>query len=332
MQYYANKIDSLRDIFGTEDVILRDDEVVVAGRAYPILDDVIILLEPEYWPESVRGRLGSSGGAQDGSMPFAEEIQYSFGEEWTGFPEILPEHRAEFDEYFDIVDLSELEGKRVCDLGCGIGRWAHFIAGRCREIVTVDFSDAIFVTRRNLADHGNALFFMGDLQRLPFRHDFCDFLYCIGVLLTLPTDCLEEVRALRPYAPKLLIYTYYALDNRPPLYRAAFHVADVLRRLVSRIRSPAFRAVFTPLATVFIYYPLIGLGNVLHPFGLSGNIPLWETHHGQSFKRISQDVYDRFFTAIEQRVTRKQVAALADTFTRVIIGDRVPYWHFLCER
>src|SRR5690606_4214648 len=131
----------------------------------------------------------------------------------------LPEHREEFERYFDLVDWKSMANARVCDLGCGMGRWSAFAKDRCREIVLVDFSDAIFVARKNLGQAKNALFFMCDLKRLPFRDDFADFLFCLGVLHHLPTPCLEEVRALKRAAPKLLIFLYYALDNRPGYFR-----------------------------------------------------------------------------------------------------------------
>ena len=49
-------------------------------------------------------------------------------------------------------------------------------------------------------------------------------------------------------------------------------------------------------------------------------------------KRIRQEVYDRFFARIEQRFSRTQIATLNDAFTKVTISDRLPVWHFLCER
>ena len=51
-----------------------------------------------------------------------------------------------------------------------------------------------------------------------------------------------------------------------------------------------------------------------------------------SLARLEQDVYDRFFTRIEQRVTRKEIQELRDTFSRVEFPGNYPYYHFLCER
>ena len=56
--YYADKVSSLVDAFGTPDVSLEESALLVAGRRYPIIDDVIVLLEPSQYPESLRRRLG----------------------------------------------------------------------------------------------------------------------------------------------------------------------------------------------------------------------------------------------------------------------------------
>ena len=77
----------------------------------------------------------------------------------------------------------------------------------------------------------NTLFFMGDIKALPFADDFCDFLFCLGVLHHLPAPCLDEVRALRRYAPRLLIFLYYALDNRPFHYRFLLGGVTAARRV-----------------------------------------------------------------------------------------------------
>lgn len=180
--YYDDKLDSLRDIFGSPELELGKDCLLVGKKRYPIVDDVIILLEPDQYPAALKARLAIESSSPQDREEFAEDIQYTFGEEWKTYNRVLPEHEREFHEYFDIVDPDSLKNARVCDLGCGIGRWAYFLQHRVGEMVLVDFSEAIFEARRNLADADNALFFMADLKCLPFRDDFADFLYCLGVL------------------------------------------------------------------------------------------------------------------------------------------------------
>lgn len=325
--YYSDKLESLKDIFGSNGVRLEPDRLVVDSRTYPIIDDVIILLDPCQYPESLKGQ----GDASERPLHFAEDIQFTFGEEWKEFSEILEEHKRDFSRYFDLVDVSEFSHLRVCDLGCGSGRWSHFVKDKCRELVLVDFSEAIFVARRNLKDADNVLFFMGDLKNLPFRAQFADFLYCLGVLHHLPTDALAEVRALKKYAPTLLIYLYYALDNRPIYFRGLLAAVTGLRKFVSNIRNPFFRLSFSWLMVALVYVPLVGLGWILKPVGGASYVPLYEGYHGKSLHGIRQDVYDRFFTRIEQRFSRKQILALEDTFSKVTVSDHLPYWHFVCH-
>jgi SAM-dependent methyltransferase len=334
--YYEDKRESLRDLFGASTVCVEANRIVVDEKEYPVLDDVILLLPPNLWPTAVSGRLpaGGGGGARvrAGKTGIARDIQFTFGEEWKGFPELLPEHEKEFRQYFDLVDLGSLANTRIGDLGCGIGRWSHFLKDRCREMVLLDFSEAIFVARENLRGAGNALFFLGDLREMPFRDDFADFLFSLGVLHHLPTGALEEVRALSRCAPTLLVFLYYALDNRPAFWRGLLSAVTGVRLALSRAKGPRLRSALTWALTICVYLPLIALGHAVRPFGSASKVPLYDFYRGKSLRRIRQDVYDRFFTRIEQRFRKEEILALRDTFREVVVSDDPPYWHFLCRR
>ncbi len=331
--YYRRKLDLLQDLFGARSVALTDSGLEVDGKCYPIVDDVIILLDPSQYPKELRRLLPSE---QDDNTDevgsLAHDIQFTFGEEWQKFDQVLPEHEREFHQYFDVVDINALTGQRICDLGCGVGRWSYFLRNIARELVLVDFSEAIFVARRNLRSADNAVYFMADLQNLPFRPDFADFGFCLGVAHHLPTNALDAVRDIARYAPLLLVYLYSALDARPAYYRTLLHVVTWVRKSASRVSNRTFRNVFTWMGTLFIYLPLVWLGVMLRPFGLSSRVPLYDFYCGKSIKRIRQDVYDRFFTRIEQRFSRSEITGLQDSFRRVTVSSSIPYWHFLCER
>jgi SAM-dependent methyltransferase len=231
-----------------------------------------------------------------------------------------------------VIDLDTLADARVCDLGCGIGRWSFFLQHHAREIVLVDFSEAIFVARENLRGCRNAVYVMADLKRLPFREDFADFIFCLGVLHHLPTPALDEVRALRRYAPLLLIYLYYDLDNRPYYFRSILGMVTRVRTILASVKDSRLRNLLTWVIALTCYLPPITLGKLLRPFGLSSYIPLYDGYHADSVGRIRQDVYDRFFTRIEQRFTKTEIAELHDTFSSVEVSPGIPYWHFVCRR
>ncbi len=325
------QLETIRDLFGAKQVSLEGQELKVDDRRFPVIDGVVILLHPDQYPPSVKQRLHTREEVST-SGEFDEGIQFTFGEEWKEFSQILPEHETDFHLYFDLVDLDGLKNDRVCDLGCGSGRRSYFLKGRYRELILVDFSDAIFVARKNLEGFPNTLFFMADIHKLPFRQDFADFIFSLGVLHHLPTDCLEEVRRLQPLARRVLIYLYYALDNRPFYFRLMLKAVTGLRLMLATVKNAAFRNAFTWFGAITMYYPFVLLGHLLKPLGLSRFVPLYEGYYDKSMTHIRQDVYDRFFTAIEQRVSRKQIYGLKDTFSDVTISDQTPYWHFLLHR
>jgi hypothetical protein len=105
-----------------------------------------------------------------------------------------------------------------------------------------------------------------------------------------------------------------------------------LRMWTATVRNLHFRNLFSWAGALFIYYPFIILGSILRPLGRSHLIPIYESYHGKTLERIRQDVYDRFFTRIEQRFTKKDIMTLKDTFSNVIVSDQLPYWHFLLKR
>lgn len=312
--YYRNKLDSLQKIFGTNRIELAENSIRINGVEHPIRSDVIDMTE----------HLKSD--------TFAEDIQYTFGAEWTAHRQIRPEHAKEFAQYFDLVDCSALKEVRVCDLGCGSGRWSSFLVNQCRELVLVDFSESIFVARENLRAAGNAIFIRADITKLPFADDSMDFVFCLGVLHHLPVPCLEATRSLKRLAPRLLIFLYYALDNRPFYFRTALSLVTAVRLVLARIRSERLRKIISLLGAIFVYKPLVILGQLLQVIGLGSHVPLYDFYKEKSLGRIEQDVYDRFFTRIEQRVTRAEIAALQSDFSEVRISEQLPYWHFLLIR
>jgi hypothetical protein len=153
----------------------------------------------------------------------------------------------------------------------------------------------------------------------------------LGVLHHLPEDCLDVVRGLKSFTPKLLVYLYYALDNKPFYYRILLKLYTPLRKITYHIQWEPFRIAFSWLALVTCYLPFIGFGYLLRPLGLSKYVPLFDEHHWAGIDGMRHSAYDRFFTQIEQRVSRKEIMSLNDTFDQIIISPDQAYWHFLCE-
>lgn len=324
MAYYDDKVASLARLFGTCEVQVWSDRVRVGRSTFPIVNDVIVALPEELRPTGVvKGQAATD---------FASDIQETFGREWRRFHEVLPEQRREFEQYFDVVDLPSLSDALVCDLGAGMGRWSAFLVEHCRQVVLVDFSDAIFVARENLRDVSSAVFVMADITALPFADDCCDFAMCIGVLHTLRVDPLGAVRRLGRLAPRLLVYLMYALDNEPRHLRLLLEAVTAARRRTSRLNNETLRRILTTIIAFGVYRPLIATGRLAERLRWGHLIPLANANVGKSMEGIRQVVYDRFFTSIEQRVTAAEVEGLTSTFSKVVISQNSPYWHFECRR
>ena len=80
-----------------------------------------------------------------------------------------------------------------------------------------------------------------------------------------------------------------------------------------------------------VYRPMVGVGAAAEKVGLRAPIPLYESYRGKSIDRIEQDAYDRFFTSIEQRVSREEIRTAFQGLS-VTFSDSEPYWHFLADR
>ena len=331
--YYKNKIKTLSEIFGTSDIQLHETFINVAGREYPIVEDVIILLESQQIPRPILEKVQYLTREEGITPSIAQDIQYTFGEEWKTFNKILPKHHDEFKLYFDLIDLPALGSKRIGDLGCGIGRWSYFLKDIAKEIVLIDFSESIFEARKNLSESDNMIFIMADVMDLPFQDDTFDFMFCLGVLHHIPAPALQSVRKLSRLAPEFLVYLYYALDNRGRLYKLIFYFINQMRKLICNITSPTTRSILTEVFMWSLYVPMIIIGKMLSLFGVQASkVPFYSIYGHMDLGRIRQDVYDRFFTRIEQRVSKKEIHKLSDTFSEIIVSDGLPYWHFLCRK
>lgn len=313
MGYYDDKKELLDQIFGC-DTKLGHQRLHAGSKEYEIIDDVIHI-NTDISKES-------------------RDIQQSFGEEWSSFNFIEGQHDEEFDRYFDLVNLEELNGGDLCDLGCGMGRWSKILLRRCspRYLVCVDFSDAIYAARKNLFEHQNVIYIKADILKLPFATNSFHFMFSLGVLHHTTTNALDATRTLARLGKKFLVYLYYNLDNRSLQFRLLFQAANIARNALCKIKNNRARMLVAYVIAVSIYKPFIYLGTVLNFFGLGKQVPLYEFYQKKSVKRISQDAYDRFFTSIEQRFNREEILKLNDTYSQISVSENIPYWHFLCKK
>jgi len=257
----------------------------------------------------------------------------SFGDEWSRFDQsgmTEAEARKAFEEYFAVFPWAALpQDAEGFDMGCGSGRWARFVAPRVGRLNCVDPSAAINVARTTLAAHSNVVFHQAAVDAPGLLPGSQDFGYSLGVLHHVP-DTAAAIRScvalLKPGAP-LLLYLYYAFDNRPAWFRAVWRVSDGVRRIIHRM-PPTLKHLATDTIATLVYWPLARLSGVLERMRLPVHgIPLsFYRHH--TFYTMRTDARDRFGTPLEQRFTRAQIEQMMKDagLVNVRFSEGAPYW------
>lgn len=115
--------------------------------------------------------------------------------------------------FFDILtNIINLEGTKVLEFGCGVGRWASIILKRGAIYYGVDISDSMLDMARNLIP--KAEFYKIDSYKLPFKDNEFDMVFTITVLHHNPyeqqTKIIDElIRVTRPNGYILLMEGIY---------------------------------------------------------------------------------------------------------------------------
>lgn len=82
--------------------------------------------------------------------------------------------------------LGDTDGKRVLELGAGIGRFTGPLAASCKSITAVDFMDNLIKENaKHNAHHGNGTFLASDVMELAFAPASFDVVFSNWLLMYL---------------------------------------------------------------------------------------------------------------------------------------------------
>jgi SAM-dependent methyltransferase len=257
----------------------------------------------------------------------------SFSDEWLRFDQSEmtdSELHKVFLEYFAVFPWDNLPHQAEgFDMGCGSGRWARMVAPRVRKLNCIDPSEAIGIAENALSDFDNVLFYKTSLDSTSLQPASQDFGYSLGVLHHVP-DTAAAIRScvelLKPGAP-LLLYLYYAFDNRPLWFRALWVLTDFARRLIYRL-PPVLKHLVTDAIAALVYWPLARLSSLMTALGVNVHgVPL-SFYRDHSFYTMRTDARDRFGTPLEQRFTRSQIEKMMFDagLVEIRFSESAPYW------
>jgi len=172
------------------------------------------------------------------SVPFAAGTPESFEAIYEKWKKTIDAQRLAF--------VAQCKGRRVLEIGCGIGKDARFLAENGVDYTGVDFSDrSLELAKKHFALHGlKGNFVHADATKLPFADGEFDLVFSAGVLMMVPDmkkACSEAQRVLRPGG--VIRIMLYARDS--------YHYA-----LVRGVVSPGIRA----LLKFPMFEPILELG------------------------------------------------------------------------
>lgn len=256
----------------------------------------------------------------------------NFGDEWKKFDQSKLPHELKkiFQQYFEIAKINKNFKKFiVADFGCGSGRWSKILSPYVKKVYCIDASDSVFIAKKNLSKNSNISFVKANLNELPFKKNFFDFGFCLGVLHHIKDtkSALQQCIVSLKHGAKILMYFYYALDNKPFFYKFLWKLSNVARKIIVCLPRPIVKTI-TDLIAIIVYFPLSKICFALSLLKIdTKNFPL-NFYKNSSFYTMRTDALDRFGTSIEKRYSKKEILKLLKEcgLKNIIFSNKAPYW------
>jgi len=154
----------------------------------------------------------------------SESYASSFGFQWNRFDRLqLDRHMKNDlsrDRFYKTTGWPErMEGQRILEAGCGMGRFTDLALETGAEVVSFDLSLAVEAAWRNNRGSSRLTLFQASIYEIPLRQRCFDKIFCMGVLQHCP-DVRGAFRALVPFlrpGGEIVIDVYEKSHGFPPL-------------------------------------------------------------------------------------------------------------------
>ncbi len=194
----------------------------------------------DFWEKSPCGAKDVAS-VEEGSLEFFEAIEQM--------------RYAGDDCMFDVVEFDRWKGKKVLEVGCGLGTDLLQFARGGAEVYGSDLTwKGVTLTRKRLALYGFPdTVLVADGEHLPFPDDYFDLVYSWGVIHHTPHPAAAAQEIMRVCKPdgRILVMVYhrwslvvlqawlfYGLLRGKPWYSATQIIAEHLESPGTRIFTP----------------------------------------------------------------------------------------------
>lgn len=205
----------------------------------------------------------------------------------------------------------ELLGEVVLEVGCGSGRFTAQAISTGAMVVATDLSGAVDANYRVHEEANNLLLVQANIYNMPFRKEWFDKVFCLGVLQHTP-DVEKSFRVLPEYLKPGGQFATDVYDKRNGLlgfleifYRTYFWVRPITRRMPTQLlykMVSGYIKLMWPLAGLINKIPYIGrkLNRMLLVVDYRGRYDLSEEML-QEWSIL--DTFDMLSPAYDQRQT-----------------------------
>ena len=267
-----------------------------------------------------------------------------FGDEWERFNFLdenkLQSLKKQFDRYMAPLpeELRKREDLIIADFGAGTGRWSYFLKDFAAKIYVVEPAEKAFrVLTSRFRDDSKVVLIHKSVESNKISEKSLDLAVSLGVLhhIADTQGAIQKVAEKIKPGGTFLGYLYYALENKPFLYRALWKFSDSIRKVISRLPKK-LKLILAELIALTIYLPLATISRILERFSIPvDSVPL---HHYKdlSFHVMRNDALDRFGTTLEQRFTQAEIVQMLISagFTQESIrfSSGEPFWTFSANK
>ena len=267
-----------------------------------------------------------------------------FGDEWERFNFLdekkLQSLKEQFDRYMTPLpeELRKRDDLIIADFGAGTGRWSYFLKDFATKLYAVEPAEKAFkVLTSRFRDDSKVVLLHESVESNQIPEKSLDLAVSLGVIhhIADTQGAIQKVAERIKPGGTFLGYLYYALENKPFLYRALWRFSDSIRKVISRLPKK-FKLVLADFIALTIYLPLATISRILQKFGISVDSAPLHHYKDLSFHIMRNDALDRFGTTLEQRFTQEEIVQMLTSagFTQESIrfSSEEPFWTFSANK
>ncbi len=264
-----------------------------------------------------------------------EKTLQSFGDEWRKFENISSgDLQIAFDQYFDIIPENALSKEtRVLDIGCGSGRWSSLLAKKVASIEAVDPGPAAAVAANKLSGFENVRVTQTGFGCLPFSSGSFDFVLCLGVVhhIPQPAIAIREIADMLRSGGRMLLYVYYDLALRSPLYRMLYKISALLNRMIFPLPKE-MKFILSDFLAIVAAGPFIVFAKtwkLIFPRSEKWRRFPLGYYADKSWRIVRNDSLDRFGSPPAHRFSKNEIERMLELagFREIRFSDQAPFWH-----